>query len=82
MLEVLQLTPWNGAPQYAANPDVEVRRWHFGPNQAGQIIYLSLEHQQEVHLLMVLMARLKHPTAQACSCRAGLWMLGRCSGWV
>ena len=50
LLEVLALTPWNGAPQYAANPDGAVRRWHFGPDQAGQVNrYLILEDQQEVH---------------------------------
>ncbi|MER7014600.1 hypothetical protein ABT324_24510 [Saccharopolyspora sp. NPDC000359] len=53
VLEVLQLTPWNGKPLHEANPDGPVRRWDFGPNQAGQVIYLILDEQQEVHLLLV-----------------------------
>lgn len=53
VLEILQLTPWNGAPQHAENPEGAVRRWTFGPGQAGQVIYLILEDQQEVHMLLV-----------------------------
>lgn len=53
VLEVLQLTPWNGRPQHLANPDAPVRRWAFGLGQAGHIVYLILEEQQEVHLLLV-----------------------------
>jgi hypothetical protein len=53
VVEVLQLTPWNGRPQHAANPDAPVRRWAFGPGQAGQVVYLILEEAQEVHLLVV-----------------------------
>ncbi|MGH3938978.1 MAG: hypothetical protein ACRDTG_10145 [Pseudonocardiaceae bacterium] len=50
VLEVLQLTPWNGQPQHSANPDAPVRR----PGQAGQVNrYLILEQQREVHLLLV-----------------------------
>jgi hypothetical protein len=30
-----------------------VRRWLFGPAGAGQVIYLILERDQEVHLLLV-----------------------------
>ena len=50
---ILQLTPWNGRPQHLANPDAPVRRWAFGFGQAGHIVYLILEEQQEVHLLLV-----------------------------
>jgi len=50
---MLELTPWNGEPQHEANPDGAVRRWHFGPGQAGQLIYLIDEHEQVVHLLLV-----------------------------
>ena len=53
VLEVLQLTPWNGQPQHAANLDAPSRRWAFGPGQAGHIVYLILEEQQEAHLLLV-----------------------------
>jgi hypothetical protein len=53
VLEVLQLTPWNGWPQHEDNPEGAVRRWEFGASQAGQVVYLILEEQQEVHLLLV-----------------------------
>ena len=53
VLEVLQLAPWNGRPQHPANPDAPVRRWAFGPGQAGHLVYLIVEEQQEVHLLLV-----------------------------
>ncbi|MGA9309478.1 MAG: hypothetical protein WBV74_03800 [Pseudonocardiaceae bacterium] len=53
VLEVLQLTPWNGRPQHEDNPEGAVRRWKFGVSQAGQVVYLILEEQQEVHLLLV-----------------------------
>ena len=53
VLEILQLTPWNGRPQHPANPDAPVRRLAFGPDQAGHIVYLILEEQQEDLLLLV-----------------------------
>ncbi|MPZ00550.1 MAG: hypothetical protein GEU97_21740 [Actinophytocola sp.] len=53
VLDVLQLTPWNGQPQHEDNPEGAVRRWPFGPGHAGQVIYLILEDQQEVHPLLV-----------------------------
>lgn len=30
-----------------------VRRWPFGPRDAGQVVYLVLDDQREVHLLLV-----------------------------
>ena len=53
VLATLVLTPWNGRPQHRDNPDAAVRRWSFGPGAAGQVIYLILEDQREVHLLLV-----------------------------
>lgn len=53
VLEVLRLSPWNGRAQHEANPDGAVRRWAFGVGQAGQVVHLILEEQQEVHLLLV-----------------------------
>ena len=53
VLDVLQLTPWNGEPQHKDNPDGAVRRWTFGPEDAGQIFYLILDEQREIHLLLV-----------------------------
>jgi hypothetical protein len=52
-LLAIQLTPWNGKPQHRDNPDGAVRRWLFGPGLAGQVVYLILEDQREVHLLLV-----------------------------
>ncbi|MGH3767693.1 MAG: hypothetical protein ACRDS0_28405 [Pseudonocardiaceae bacterium] len=46
VLEVLQLTPWNGRPQHENNPEGAVRRWTFRSGQAGQVVYLVLEEQQ------------------------------------
>jgi hypothetical protein len=53
VLAVLELTPWNGSPQHANNPDGAVRRWVFGPGGAGQVVYLIVEDLKEVHLLLV-----------------------------
>lgn len=53
VLDVLLLTPWNGEPQHEANPDAPVRRWHFGPDLAGQVVYLIVEALKEVHVLLV-----------------------------
>lgn len=41
VLEVLQLTQWNGRPQHEDNPEGAVRRWNFGVGQAGQVVYLA-----------------------------------------
>jgi hypothetical protein len=38
VLDVLEVAPWNGEPQNVANPEGAVRRWHFGPNGAGQVV--------------------------------------------
>lgn len=35
VLDVLELTPWNGAPINDANPDAEVRQLVFGPDGKG-----------------------------------------------
>lgn len=53
VLSVLALTPWNGPPQHKSNPDGALRRWAFGPGHAGQVVYLVLEDQQEVHIVLV-----------------------------
>jgi hypothetical protein len=37
---ILELTPWAGLPHHRSNPDGAVRRWHFGPSFAGQVVYL------------------------------------------
>ncbi|WP_242613457.1 hypothetical protein [Herbihabitans rhizosphaerae] len=53
VLDVLELSPWNGPPLHESNPDGEVRRWSFGDRRAGQIVYLVLESHREVHVLLV-----------------------------
>ncbi|PSL57116.1 hypothetical protein B0I31_10293 [Saccharothrix carnea] len=53
VLAVLELQPWNGRPQHEDNPSAAVRYWSFGPERAGQVVYLILEDQREVHLLLV-----------------------------
>lgn len=50
---VLELSPWNGPPHRASNPDGALRRWIFGPSAAGHVVYLIVEDLQEVHLVMV-----------------------------
>lgn len=51
--EVLGTVPWNGPPLHQNNPDGAVRRWDFGASGAGQVIYLILEDQREVHIVVV-----------------------------
>ena len=53
VLDVLGITPWNGEPQHEHNPDGAVRQRHFGPDRAGQVVYLILEDLQQVHILLV-----------------------------
>jgi len=50
---VLELTPWRGTPQNGNNPTGAMRRWYFGPNAAGQVVYLLIERDREVHVIMV-----------------------------
>jgi hypothetical protein len=40
VLEVLQLTTWNGRWLHENNPEGAVRRWTFGSGHAGQVVYL------------------------------------------
>jgi hypothetical protein len=53
LLEVPQLTPWNGTPHHEDNPDGAVRRWAFGPGAAGQVVYPIDDQAREVHLLLM-----------------------------
>jgi len=53
-LDVLAAAPWDGPPHNANNPDAEVRRWLFGPLGVGQVLYLVLEREREVHVLRVV----------------------------
>lgn len=53
VLSVLELKPWAGRSLNEGNPDGAVRRWAFGPDAAGQVVYLIDEGRLEVHLLLV-----------------------------
>lgn len=53
IISVLEVLPWNGPPHHRSNPDGAVRRWHFGPMAAGQVVYLIVEDLHEVHVLLV-----------------------------
>jgi hypothetical protein len=53
LLEDLKRVPWDGGPQHSGNPDGAVRRQAFGPGAAGQVVYLILERDHEVQLLLV-----------------------------
>lgn len=53
VLTLLEVQPWAGHPQHAANPDGAVRYLLFGPDSAGQVVYLVAEARREVHLLLV-----------------------------
>lgn len=52
LLGALELAPWNGPPHHAANPGGGLRRWVFGPGAAGQVVYLILDPQREVHVVL------------------------------
>jgi hypothetical protein len=55
VLGALELAPWHGPPHNEGNPAGAVRRWPFGPDKVGHVVYLILEerHQREVHVLLV-----------------------------
>jgi hypothetical protein len=53
VLDVLELTPWNGEPYHAGNPAGAMRRLLFGSGGRGAVIYLVLEDQLRVDLLRV-----------------------------
>lgn len=54
VLDVLEVAPWNGEPHHGDNPSGAVRRWNFGPDLAGLLVYLIDEHDQAVHLLLLI----------------------------
>jgi hypothetical protein len=54
VLDAIEVAPWNGPPHNERNPGGAVRRWSFGPDAAGQVLYLVLDEQREVHVLRVL----------------------------
>lgn len=50
----LELAPWNGRPYHRRAPDSPVRTMTFGPHGEGKLVYLILEDQRRVDLLVVL----------------------------
>lgn len=53
VMDAVEVAPWNGPPYNERSPE-GVRWWSFGPSGAGQVLYLVLDHQREVHVLRVL----------------------------
>ncbi|MCI2423897.1 hypothetical protein MOQ72_41510 [Saccharopolyspora sp. K220] len=53
-LTALALAPWNGHPYHRHRPDSPMRAWRFGPHGEGDIVYLILNDQRRVDLLVVL----------------------------
>jgi hypothetical protein len=53
VLSALERQPWSGRPQHEDNPEGAVRRWVFGPGGVGQVVYLVLEEQREIHVILV-----------------------------
>ena len=51
---VLELVPWNGEPYHEHRPDSPMRAMTFGPHGEGDIVYLVLEDQRRVDVLVVL----------------------------
>jgi hypothetical protein len=54
VLDVLEVLPWNGEPQHEDNPEGAVRRWHFGADHAGLLVYLIDERDRAAHLLLLV----------------------------
>lgn len=50
----IELAPWSGRPFHRRRPDSPMRAWTFGPHGEGDIVYLILEDQRRVDLLVVL----------------------------
>lgn len=50
---MLELAPWNGAPYHEHHPNSPMRALTFGPHGDGDIVYLILEDQRRVDILVV-----------------------------
>ncbi|MGH3916962.1 MAG: hypothetical protein ACRDTC_26660 [Pseudonocardiaceae bacterium] len=50
----LELAPWNGTPYHKHRPGSPMRALTFGPNGQGDLVYLILEDQRRVDILVVL----------------------------
>jgi hypothetical protein len=50
----LELAPWHGRPYHRREPDSPMRTLTFGPHGEGKTVYLILEDQRRVDILVVL----------------------------
>lgn len=50
----LELAPWNGMPYHSHRPSTPMRTISFGPHGKGEIVYLILDDQRRVDILVVL----------------------------
>ena len=50
----LELAPWNGVLYHKHRPDSPMRALTFGTHGEGDIVYLILEDQRRVDILVVL----------------------------
>jgi hypothetical protein len=50
----LELAPWNGRPYHPRQPHSPMRTLTFGPHGEGKTVYLILENQRRVDILVVL----------------------------
>jgi hypothetical protein len=53
LIAFLELTPWNGPPYRADNPEGNMRKIVFGRGAEGIAVYLILEQQRRVVLVSV-----------------------------
>lgn len=52
---VLEVAPWNGEPYHRGKPEAPMRTMSFAEGQ-GQVVYLILDDQRRVDVLLVLWA--------------------------
>jgi hypothetical protein len=50
----LEVAPWSGDPYHRDRPDTALRSRIFGPDGEGLVVYLILDDQRRVDLLVVL----------------------------
>jgi hypothetical protein len=53
VLRAIGLAPWEGEPYSRRNPEGAVRTWQFADG-AGLVVYLIVDHQRWVDVLMIL----------------------------
>lgn len=53
LIGFLELTPWDGPAYRDDNPEGNMRKMLFGPNDEGIAVYLILQHERRVVVLSV-----------------------------